>query len=538
MLTILDRLTQVRSFRRKRVWARIVFSPGQWWQGPGRRSWRSIFPWRTDDQHHRAADTRLPPLIENFRSTAFKLAVRYAMYFALSTIAIFGITYHAAGNRLLELFHSNISAETNELIALLDRENLAGLAREIQERVSQGGSNDDYFLLLDNNRRVLAGNLAVPEAFLGWKEWERPIRPGSSEQDYLIGLGTKVSGATMVVAQSVIAMRETQHIILEAFAWGILISILLALAGGYAQSKGPVRRLRAIAQTSRAIVEGRLDRRIPVGGSKDDLDRLSLDINRMLDRIQDLMHCLKQVSSDIANDLRRPISRLRQRLESLQRGEGTLIETHTVIDSVLKEVDAVIDTFDGLLRIAQIEGGARQANFCAVNVSTVVQNLTAVYASVAEDRGHFFEVQIDEGCLVCGDSDLLTQLFVNLVENALTHVPPPSRIRVTLKRTGREYRFTIADDGPGIPIAEHERVFRRLYRLERSRTSPGSGLGLSMVAAIADLHGAKVKLYDNKPGLIVIVIFGALDFGADPCRPRSVLNPRSRQSWPDIRGSA
>ena len=471
----------------------------------------------------------MPPLIEHIRSTAFRLAVRYALFFALSTVAIFTITYHAAGRHLLDLFHASLSADTRELVALSTREDMAGLAEEIQERVSQGGANDDYYLLLRDDGRVLAGNLAPAEVFLGWKEWERPIRPGSFEKDHLIGLGTKLPGATMVAAQSVIAMRETQQVILNTFGWGTLISLLLALAGGYAQSQGPVQRLRAIAQTTRAIVDGRFDRRIPTGGSRDDLDRLSLDINRMLDRIQDLMQSLKQVSSDIAHDLRTPISRLRQGLDAVLRKHGSVAETQAAIESALKEVDIIIDTFDALLRIAQIEGGARRANFRQVDLSAVLENLTAVYASVAEDRGHIFEVEIEKGCHLRGDRDLLTQLFANLIENALTHVSVPSTITVHLMRTGRQLRCIVADEGPGIPAQEHDKVFRRLYRLERSRTTPGSGLGLSMVAAIADLHGAMVKLGDNGPGLVVSITFDAMGPTFDPSWPVMTIGRQGAQ---------
>jgi signal transduction histidine kinase len=471
----------------------------------------------------------LPPLIENIRSTAFKLAVRYALFFALSTVAIFAITYQAAGRHLLEMFHASLSADTRELIALSTREDMAGLAEEIQERVSQGGANDDYYLLLSDDGRVLAGNLAPTEAFLGWREWERPIRPGSSEKDQLIGLGTKLPGATMVAAQSVIAMSETQQVILNTFAWGTLISILLGLAGGYAQSQGPVQRLREIAHTTRAIVEGRFDKRIPTGGSRDDLDRLSLDINRMLDRIQDLMQSLKQVSSDIAHDLRTPISRLRQGLDALQRRPGTVVETQAAIEAALKEVDIIIDTFDALLRIAQIEGGARRANFRRVDLSAILENLTAVYASVAEDRGHLFEVEIEKGCQLRGDRDLLTQLFANLIENALTHVPVPSTITVKLRRAGKELQCIVADEGPGIPEQEHDKVFRRLYRLERSRTTPGSGLGLSMVAAIADLHGAMVRLENNRPGLIVSVTFDGMGQTFDSSWPLMTIGRQGAQ---------
>jgi len=466
----------------------------------------------------------LLPLIETVRSTAFKLAVRYVVFFALSTVAIFAITYHAAGRHLLDHFHSAISADTRELVAMSSRADLVGLAEEIQERVSQGGANDDYYLLLADDGRVLAGNLAPTEAFLGWREWERPIRAGSFEHDHLIGLGTKLSGATLVAAQSVVAMRETQQVILNTFVWGTLISIILALAGGYAQSKGPVQRLREIAETTRDIVAGRFDRRIVTTGSLDDLDRLSVDINRMLDRIQDLMQSLKQVSSDIAHDLRTPISRLRQDLDTLQRNPGTLTDIQLAIDSVLREVDIVIDTFDALLRIAQIEGGARRANFQTVNMSAILENVTGAYASVAEDRGHLLEVEIEKACFLRGDRDLLTQLFANLIENALTHVPPPSTISVVLKRSGHECRCVVADEGPGIPEQEHGNVFRRLYRLERSRTTPGTGLGLSMVAAIAELHGATIRLGDNQPGLIVTMIFSPVESPSLLTRPVNAVS--------------
>jgi signal transduction histidine kinase len=259
------------------------------------------------------------------------------------------------------------------------------------------------------------------------------------------------------------------------------------------------------------------------------MDRLSLDINRMLDRIQDLMQSLKQVSSDIAHDLRTPISRLRQGLDAVQRKPGTVAETQAAIEAALKEVDIIIDTFDALLRIAQIEGGARRANFRNVDLSAVLENLTAVYASVAEDRGHMFEVEIEKGCQLRGDRDLLTQLFANLIENALTHVAVPSTITVRLLRSGKQLRCLVADEGPGIPEQEHDRVFRRLYRLERSRTTPGSGLGLSMVAAIADLHGAMVKLDDNRPGLIVSITFDALGPAFDPPWPLITIGRQGAQ---------
>jgi signal transduction histidine kinase len=330
---------------------------------------------------------------------------------------------------------------------------------------------------------------------------------------------------------------------LRIFTWGTLISTILALAGSYLQSKGPVQRLREIAHTTSAIVEGRFERRIPVGSLRDELDRLSLDINRMLDRIEDLMQNLKQVSSDIAHDLRTPISRLRHALDTLQRMPQIHPETQAAVESALKEVDTIIDTFDALLRIAQIESGARRARFRDIDLSAVLENVTTVYASVSEDRGHLLKVEIEKGCELRGDRELLTQLFANLIENAMTHVPPPSTITVSLKRSGDQFLCVVADQGPGIPKNEYEKVFRRLYRLERNRMSPGSGLGLSMVAAIADLHGVNIELEDNRPGLIVRLTFypGVSEVaGMMPAAPRQAARKRSlaEQASPGVLQSA
>ena len=473
---------------------------------------------------------KLSPLVEHIRSTAFRLAVRYALFFTVSAILIFTTTYLAASSYLRDFSHSNIATDTSDLVALSARGDMAALAAEIRERLSEGGLTPDYYLLLSDNGKVLAGNLGPGEAFLGWKEWDRRVRAGSSETDHLIGLGTKLPGATMVAAQSMMEMQETQRVMLKIFAWGTLISTIFALAGSYLQSKGPVQRLREIAHTTRAIVEGRFDRRIPVGGLQDELDRLSLDINRMLDRIEDLMQNLKQVSSDIAHDLRTPISRLRHALDTLLRMPETHPETQAAVESALKEVDTIIDTFDALLRIAQIESGARRARFRDLDLSAVLENLTTVYASVSEDRGHLLEVAIEKGCELRGDRDLLTQLFANLIENAVRHVPPPSTIKVSLKRSGDQFLCVVTDQGPGIPKHEYEKVFRRLYRLERNRMSPGSGLGLSMVSAIADLHGVKIEFDDNRPGLIVRLIFDAGMSevpGVVPAAPRQALRKRS-----------
>lgn len=221
------------------------------------------------------------------------------------------------------------------------------------------------------------------------------------------------------------------------------------------------------------------------------------------------MSSLKQVSTDIAHDLRTPLARLRQRLESVRRHPREVSEYEDAIDCAMQDTDAIIETFNALLRISQIEAGARKARFAPVDLSALLERLLDVYAEVAAEEGHRIETEIETGVEIVGDGELLTQMVANLIENAINHCPSPAQIVISLKADERSAVLRISDDGPGIPAKERQKVFRRLYRLDRSRTSPGSGLGLSMVAAIAELHGAHIEALDNEPGLNMQVTFTA-----------------------------
>jgi signal transduction histidine kinase len=285
--------------------------------------------------------------------------------------------------------------------------------------------------------------------------------------------------------------------------------LVLGIGGGLLLSAAFLRRVDMITRTADAIIAGDLSRRIERTGSGDDLDHLSATLNAMLDRITGLMENLRQVSNDIAHDLRTPLTRLRQDLEVAQKRDLSAADLRRAIESAGVEADVLLETFSALLRIAQIEAGSRRSAFRAVDLSDVVRTVADAYAPAVEESGRALISEIAAALEVSGDRGLLSQLFVNLVENALHHTPPGTAITLRLTRGPVGVVAEVADTGLGIPAEERGKVFRRFYRLERSRTTPGSGLGLSMVAAIVDLHHAAIELLDNKPGLRVVIRFPA-----------------------------
>jgi signal transduction histidine kinase len=284
-----------------------------------------------------------------------------------------------------------------------------------------------------------------------------------------------------------------------------------------ALSAGFLRRVESVNRTARQIMEGQLDSRVTVRDNGDELDRLAANLNAMLDRIQSLMESLKQVSSDIAHDLRTPLARLRQNLETAKVSATSVEEFRSSTEVAIAETDGLLKTFSALLRIAQIESGSRKADFARVDLSELFDFVAETFAAVAEDEGHQLVCDIQDGIAISGDRELLLQLATNLVENAIRHTPNGSRIEFCLRQEMAEVIVTVRDNGPGIPEGERGKVLRRFYRLEASRTTPGSGLGLALVAAIAELHGARLGLIDHGPGLIVEVRF--------PASPRSLAQP-------------
>jgi signal transduction histidine kinase len=448
----------------------------------------------------------LPRLL---KTSSFRLTVLYAGLFGLSVLMLFAVIYSSTAGYMARQLDE---AVTGDLVELQNEADGGGLPR-LTAVVSQWASRSPagvYYLLEDTEGHVLASNMAalppVPGVF------ERPKGPafgGAEEMHPVRGRGVRVgNGGTLFVARDSFQLEEMQELIARAFLWSLMMTLILAICGGAVMSAGLLRRVEAVSRTSRAIIDGNLAQRIPVRGVDDEFDHLALSLNAMLDRIQALMEGLKQVSNDIAHDLRTPLSRLRQRLEVARLKAQTVEELRNALDGSIAHVDAILETFGALLRIAQIESGTRKAGFARVDLSELLSAMVEIYAPVAEAKGQSINGAITPGLAVRGDRDLLTQMFANLVENAIRHSPPGAAIAVSASPQVDMIEAVVCDTGPGIPEQSRSKVFLRFYRVDESRTTAGSGLGLSLVAAVATLHDIEITLGDNHPGLRVTLRFG------------------------------
>jgi signal transduction histidine kinase len=299
-----------------------------------------------------------------------------------------------------------------------------------------------------------------------------------------------------------------QRAVARAFVWGLVATIFVSLLSGAFISLAMLARVEALSNVSREIVNGDLARRIPLRGSNDEFDHLAVSLNTMFDRIQNLMDGLRQISTEIAHDLRTPLTRLRQRIEAAFRKADDVASLRTALQATLKDVDSILDTFSALLRIAQLEASERRAKFSDVDLTDLLRTTVELYAPMAEEKEQSIIEKIDTGLTIRGDRELLLQLFANVLENAVRYSPECGLIQIVGRRMGNGTVVAVCDNGPGIPEEMRTRVFQRFFRLEPSRTTPGSGLGLSLVKAIASLHNISIELLSNEPGLIVQVRFG------------------------------
>lgn len=440
-----------------------------------------------------------------WRSVGLRFALLYTAAFMVSVGAIGWLTVRTVS----EALERQTQRQTeNEAGALVDEFNDGGrpdLEAALAGRFANRLVHMRYALIEADGRVSLGDASLLPHGRGNGPVGAASPGGGPSTAVRLLGDGSRV-----VVADDLVGVREIEAVLRRAFLVALATAAGLGLLTGFLHSATLLRHLDSITRTAEAVVEGDLTRRITQTGSGDEFDRLAATLNRMLDRIGSLLDNLRQVSTDIAHDLRTPLSRLRQGLEMAGRNP-TIDAYRRAVDQAIEETDGILDIFSALLRIAQIEARVRQAAFRPLDLSALLLSVGETYLVAAADGGRSFETDIAAGVRVQGDRDLLLQLVVNLIENALQHTPPGSTIRLGLAMLDGRPEIAVRDDGPGIPSSERDNVFRRFYRLERSRTGPGSGLGLSLVAAIADLHGCQVTLADGKPGLRVSVTFPSRD---------------------------
>lgn len=441
--------------------------------------------------------------IDFLTTTTFRLAASFVTAFAVLVAALGVGTYLITAGTLTRQLDARIRRDAVALEASYRSGGMPALVAAVaaHARVHPNGALE-YAVTERGTKKV--GGLATWPTTPGWSSMPYLERDSDlGRRRFLVSpLG---GGVDLVVAADPEDIDEVEEAILDGFLSAFGAVVVLGVLGGAALSAALLRRVETIRRTAEAIIGGDLGRRIPVRGTGDDFDRLSQTLNRMLDRIAELMASLHDVSANIAHDLKTPLARLRQRLELARAGQpagGT--ET---LEVALGHVDEILATFEALLRIAQIESGTRRAGFATLDLSDVFTTVAEAFAPAAEDRGQRLTTAIAPGIQVVGDRELLTQMVANLVENAIRHTAPGARIQVALCREAAGVTGIVADDGPGIPAMERERIFHRFHRLERSRSVPGSGLGLSTVKAVADIHDATIEVGDADPGVRLTIRF-------------------------------
>jgi signal transduction histidine kinase len=457
----------------------------------------------------------LPRLL---RVASFRFAAFYVAVFAGSALVLGIAVFFEARSALQQQMAARIETEVAFLEVEFQSEGLAHLIEIVRKR-GQGASALDY-LVQDQAGSHLAGEVpATPGLTPGWTRIEVPqaSEDGGRPERVRALVSDLGGGVLLAVGGDLRQVDDLEKAIATAFLWTIGLAAMLGIVGGVLLSRAFLRRVDAISRTAEAIIGGDLTRRVPTHGTGDDLDRLAGTLNHMLDRIGILMESLRQVSSDVAHDLRTPLTRLYQRLEDARAHAQSMTDYETAIAAAIGEAQRLLDIFSALLRIAEVEGSSSRAGVTDVDLTAVAETVADAYRPDAEEAGHTLTAAIGQGVVVSGDKELLTQALANLVENALRHTPPGTRIDVRLEGSSATgARLSVEDDGPGVAEADLRHLTDRFYRGESSRTTPGNGLGLSLVSAVAELHGATLDLNVMKPGLRVNLSFPAAETALSP----------------------
>ncbi|MGQ4272485.1 ATP-binding protein [Terrihabitans sp. B22-R8] len=445
------------------------------------------------------------------RTTAFKMALGLLGVFALTAVLSLGYVLWQSSRIVQAQIDEAVRAEVAGLAQRYASGGMLGLVREVENRVRGPGAF--LYLVTSPMGEPLAGNVAaLPPGVLD--------RAGARETDYTRkGSGNEAramahvrvfvlpSGFRLLVGRDLAERRRFAEVLAQTILGGLVLVILLGLVGGLIVARRVLVRLDALTATSRTIMAGDLSQRLPVSGSGDEFDRLAIGVNAMLERISELMAGMRQVTDDVAHDLKTPLTRLRNRAEEALRIGRRDEDYRAALEQVIEESDALLGTFNSMLMIARAESGASRDMMKPLDVGELLASVADLYEPVAEDAG--FALTCDPGSdetQVRGNRELLAQAMANLVDNALKYGAPaapdvPRKIALQVETEGERVRLVVADHGPGIADADRARVLERFVRLETSRTLPGSGLGLSLVNAIAHLHGGVLVLADNHPGL-------------------------------------
>lgn len=455
-----------------------------------------------------------PGLLERvFRSAGLRFGVIYAGLFWVSAAALAAFLWWSTAGLLERQTESAIDTDAQSLSERYVQGGVAALVETIRQRVDNNIDDDAIYLLVDAGYRHVAGNLdSWPAAVtLDVDQAELKITRAGAASLAMVHRFQLAEGYHLLVGRDVEAKSQLRRMMADAMIWAAGIAVGLSSVGALAVRMLFRATLADVSATATAISAGDLTRRVKVSGHGDEFDLLAEAINDMLDRIGRLMDGVRQVSNAIAHDLRTPITRARARLEDAAAHAEGPEDLRAAIERAVADLDGVVAVFQALLRISEIEAGSRRSAFAAFDLAPVLQDLVELYDAAAEDNGQRLEAEIPPVLSVFGDREMVQQAVANLLDNALKYSPPDGVIRLSAQAVPGGVQIVVADRGPGMPAADRARATERFFRAEQARSTPGSGLGLSLVEAVAHLHGGVLVLEDNAPGLRAVVILRATE---------------------------
>jgi signal transduction histidine kinase len=449
------------------------------------------------------------------RTHAFRLAALYFLVFAASVSGVLLFVYLTSADFVERQTEATLDAEITGLAEQYAQRGLSGLVQIVAARSAGDRGDGMLYLVTDPDGRPLAGNIAA---------WPAGVPPHAGRLSFTIAARVKdriethsAQGASFIipgryrllVGRDISDASAFRNRVKITLLWAGLVALGVGLLGGAAMSRNLLRRVEQVNRTSERVMAGNLSDRIPLDGTSDEFDQLAANLNRMLDQIERLMTAMREVTDDVAHDLKTPLSRLRVRLElALLDGADGAGQTEA-IRAAIDEADRLLATFNALLSIAELESGTRRDESEALDLSEVARSAVELYEPVAEEKGFVLSFATEPGVKVRGSRHLLSQALANLLDNALKYADG-GEIQIRVIHDGGRAAIEVTDRGQGIPEAEREAVFNRFVRLERSRSTPGNGLGLSLVRAVMGRHHGTVELADNRPGLRVRLEFPEL----------------------------
>jgi signal transduction histidine kinase len=440
------------------------------------------------------------------------------VFYVLLTGLGLGVLYWATSHYVDVQITAGLENDLAALVRIDQKQGRRRLLEILNNQPVIDVENRRYLLLVSVDGEKLAGNLKEWPSQLQldsrvrniWIEDDIIPRHVEDEDGFWPFIATTLpDGSRLLIAQSVRQAEDLQEFILSTMGLILLVIVGLTLLLGWRMGRLMLERVDQINDTAHHILRGDLSRRIAISGRDDEFDELAAHLNHMLIHIEQLVKGMREVTDNVAHDLRRPLSRLRSRLEVTLLEEREQQDYRCAIKGAVKDVECMIHTFNALLEIAQAEAGSYRGDWTDIDLSTLAGDIGALYKDLAEGQGQQLQLELQPGIYIQGNRHLIGVAISNLLENALSYAGASARIKLQLRQEHRYVVLTVSDSGPGIPVEQQQRVLQRFVRLDSARNASGNGLGLSLVAAVAQLHGAVLKLADNSPGLRVVISFEA-----------------------------